>query len=114
MSAVQAPIESTLLHDIAAGIAAAVPLWQRVVLHDETCRRPVRLMATESYEVWVIGWTPGQRAELHDHGDAAGAVAVVEGVLTEDAAGRQGLQRDEIRAGEVLELPVGLVHEISN
>ena len=114
MSALTEPIESTLLVDIAAGLAAAVPLWQQVVVHDAVERRPVRLLATDRYEVWVIGWLPGQRAELHDHGDAVGVVAVVEGVLTEDVLEHRGLRRDELHVGELLDLPARIVHEISN
>jgi predicted metal-dependent enzyme (double-stranded beta helix superfamily) len=114
VSAVSEPIESTLLTDIAAGLAAAVPLWQQVAVHDPADRRPVRLLATDRYEVWVIGWLPGQSAELHDHGEAAGTVAVVEGALTEDVVRHGRVVRDTIATGEVLDLPVGIVHEIAN
>ena len=40
--------------------ATARPLWSAVVRHDPDGRRPVRLIATERYEVWAIGWTTGQ------------------------------------------------------
>ena len=59
------------------------PLWSAVVRHDPDGRRPVRLIATERYEVWVIGWTTGQHVGVHDHGDSAGAFVVTEGELTE-------------------------------
>ena len=31
----------------------------------------------------MVGWTPGQHVELHDHGDSAGVLVVVEGDLVE-------------------------------
>jgi hypothetical protein len=106
------PLAQDLLHDIAAGIATATTLWQPLVRHDPTERRPVRLLATERYEVWAIGWLPGQSAGLHDHGDAAGALLVVDGVLTEHVVTADGVRTDELPAGTARDLPVGLVHEV--
>src|SRR5262245_34784611 len=77
------PLPAAMLADIAAGLAAAPPLWRAVVRHDPDGRRPVRLLATDRYEVWVIGWTTGQHVRLHDHGASAGAVVVAEGELVE-------------------------------
>ena len=108
------PLEATLLHEIAAGIATARTLWEPVIEHDPHERRPVRLLATERYEVWVIGWTTGQRAELHDHGDSAGAVVVVDGTLTERTVRCDGVRSTVLPAGTGRDLPVGLVHEITN
>jgi hypothetical protein len=54
------PLPMHVLADIAEGFATAEPLWSAVVRHDPEGRRPVRLIATERYEVWVIGWTTGQ------------------------------------------------------
>lgn len=46
--------------------------------------------------MWLLAWTPGQEVPAHDHGGAAGAFTVVDGVLVEDrldpgswAAGRR-------------------------
>jgi predicted metal-dependent enzyme (double-stranded beta helix superfamily) len=110
------PLSPTLLHDITAGIAAAESLWRACAHHDPSGRRPVRLMATAEYEVWVIGWTSGQGVELHDHGDSAGALVVVEGELVDLVADRRSgrLRRTIVGAGRVVPLPVGRVHEILN
>jgi predicted metal-dependent enzyme (double-stranded beta helix superfamily) len=108
------PLEPDLLHDIAAGIATATTLWVPLVEHDPEVRRPVRLLATERYEVWVIGWMPGQSAELHDHGDAAGALLVVDGTLTEQVATPDGIRTVELPTGAAKDLRVGLVHEVGN
>jgi quercetin dioxygenase-like cupin family protein len=108
------PLEPDLLHDIAAGIATATTLWRPLVRHQPDERRPVRLLATERYEVWVIGWLPGQRAELHDHGDAAGALLVVDGTLTEHTVTDEEIHSRVLPAGVAEDLPVGLVHEVVN
>jgi predicted metal-dependent enzyme (double-stranded beta helix superfamily) len=82
--------------------------------HDEDVRRPVRLLVTPRYEAWVIGWAPGQAVELHDHGNAAGAVVVTEGMLRELRL-RDGRRTEtELGPGAVQLLPVGLVHEVWN
>src|SRR3954469_24152622 len=73
------PLEAELLHDIAAGLAAAQDLWRPHVAHDAEQRRPVRLIASDRWEAWVIGWTPGQHVEVHDHGGSAGVIVVTEG-----------------------------------
>jgi quercetin dioxygenase-like cupin family protein len=77
------PLPAQLLGDIAAGIAQAPGVWEGLACHDPAERRPLRLVATEAYEVWVIGWTHGQHVRPHDHGGSAAAVLVVEGELTE-------------------------------
>ena len=102
------------LTDIARGVACAEDWWRPHAHHDPSERRPVRLLATDSYEVWVIGWTAGQGVELHDHGDSAGAIVVVEGELAEleldVAAGT--LRRRPLRPGGVHHVPVGHVHDV--
>ena len=106
------PVE--VLVDIAKGIAAS-PLWEQHRTHGAD-RKPVRLLATDQYEVWVIGWTTGQSVELHDHGDAAGAVVVTEGTLTEIVSPGPitDATRISLRAGAVRALPAGLVHDVLN
>ena len=109
-----APLPPGVLADIATGIARVEAWWRPHAHHDPDARRPVRLLATEAYEVWVIGWTAGQGVELHDHGDAAGALLVLEGELAEldlDVFDRT-LRRRTLRPGTVHPLPVGLVHDV--
>lgn len=109
------PLPAHVLADIAAGFAAAEPLWSAVVRHDPTGRRPVRLIATERYEVWVIGWTTDQHVRVHDHGDSAGAVVVTAGELTEVLPdGRGGAIARSLAVGRVRHLAVGVVHDVVN
>lgn len=108
------PLDADLLHDIASGIGRATSLWRPLVRHDPAGRRPVRFLATDRYEVWVIGWLPGQQADLHDHGDAAGALHIVEGTLIERTRSVTGDRSTPLVAGTTLDLAVGLVHEVGN
>lgn len=105
------PLPAGLLADIAAGIAAAPEAWRHLVRHDPDGRQPVRLVATEAYEVWVIGWTPGQGVRPHDHGGSSAAVVVTDGELLEVdlLANRRRLQ-----PGNVLRLGPGIVHDVVN
>jgi predicted metal-dependent enzyme (double-stranded beta helix superfamily) len=85
------------------------------VCHDPEGRRPARLIATERYEVWVIGWTTGQHVQPHDHGAAAGAVVVAEGELVEvlPLLGGGAVELP-LAVGRVRDLPVGTVHDVVN
>jgi quercetin dioxygenase-like cupin family protein len=113
-STTPAPLPPEALVEIAKGIAAS-PLWAQHANHDDD-RRPVRLLATPSYEVWVLGWITGQSVELHDHGDAAGAIVVTEGALTEIVGPGpiDDATRITLPAGAVRAIPVGLVHDVLN
>ena len=79
-------LDVAALADIATGLAEAEELWRPHVVHDGVERARVRLLATPVYEVWLLGWTPGQSVGLHDHGDANGAFVVVDGTLTETSS----------------------------
>lgn len=64
-------------------VASASELWGARVRHDSQRRCYERVVATPTYDAWLIGWSPGQAIPAHDHGASAGAVAVTEGQLVE-------------------------------
>jgi quercetin dioxygenase-like cupin family protein len=105
------PLSPALIGDIAAGVAQVPDSWQHLVRHDPDGRRPVRLMATGAYEVWVIGWLKGQSVRPHDHGGSAAAVLVTEGALTEVTL--LGNERTLV-PGQVHRLGPGAVHDVVN
>jgi quercetin dioxygenase-like cupin family protein len=105
------PLPTSLIADIAAGVAQVPEAWRDLVCHDPAGRRPVRLMATDAYEVWVIGWTKGQSVRPHDHGGSAAAVLVTDGELTEvTLLGR----RHRLVPGSVHLLGPKVVHDVVN
>lgn len=99
---------------IAQGLAAADGLWRPHVSHDPLSRTSVRLVATDAYEVWLLGWTDGQRVELHDHGGANAAFVVLEGCLDEITLGFAGTTTKHLGAGGVGTVPAGVVHDVVN
>lgn len=112
-----ARLDTATLSDIVHGLAVAEDLWRPFVLHDADERARVRLLATPAYEVWLLGWTPGQSVGLHDHGGANAAFIVVDGTLTETSAperGRRTLVDRPIPAGSAGTVAAGHLHDISN
>ncbi len=107
-------LELDVLADIVSGLARAEELWRPHVDHDRDERVRRRLLATPAYEVWLLGWTPGQSVGLHDHGDANGAFVVVDGELTETAIAARALEHDVLGAGEFGRVPVGAMHDVAN
>lgn len=102
------------LVDIATGLALATDLWRPHVHHDELSRTSVRLVATDAYEVWLLGWSQGQGVDLHDHGGANAAFVVLEGELQELTLGPTGLRARSLRAGGVGTVASGAVHDVVN
>ncbi|QXC59475.1 cysteine dioxygenase family protein [Aquihabitans sp. G128] len=100
--------------DIATGLAAADGLWRPHVDHDPVSRTSVRLVATPVYEVWLLGWSPGQRVELHDHGGANAAFVVVDGELDELTLGASGLRSRHLGTGDVGTVASGAIHDVVN
>lgn len=102
------------LVDIATGLAQATELWRPHVHHDQLSRTSVRLLATEAYEVWLLGWSQGQGVDLHDHGGANAAFVVLDGELEELTLGPGGLRSRALRPGGVGTVAAGAVHDVIN
>jgi hypothetical protein len=71
------------LVDMVAGLAGAPSLCDGLLLALGPDRSSVRLLESEWYDVWLVGWPPGTGVEPHDHGASAGALTVIKGTLTE-------------------------------
>jgi len=79
----------------------------------------ILLAATDLFEAWAIGWPPGGRIDLHDHGLSRGAVVVAEGVLTEvsveaDHPGPAVMTTRRLRAGDHRQFGPHYVHDVNN
>ena len=107
-------LECELLHDIAEGLARSVSADLLPAGND---RRWVRLLATRSYDAWLIGWPPGTGLDLHDHGESSAAVCIVRGELDEQHLLRAGPRRTETRrlvAGDAVAFDSAHVHAVHN
>jgi hypothetical protein len=80
-----------------------------------TGRWHVRLRLDEDHDVWLLGWGPGAGIDLHDHGDAAGALSVVHGRLVEHraAVGAEPTRR-VVHPSEVATFALGDRHGVEN
>jgi predicted metal-dependent enzyme (double-stranded beta helix superfamily) len=105
------------LDAVVAAVAAHRGVWQHHIRFDAAARWSMRLHADDDLDLWLISWTPDQSTTLHDHGDSAGALAVVEGRLTELTAGRHDLhrlRRRELTPGPVRTFGPRHVHDVIN
>jgi predicted metal-dependent enzyme (double-stranded beta helix superfamily) len=89
------------LGDLVLRLAANPAEWTARVRLNPAGRWYERINLSDSHEVWVISWLPGQATGFHDHGGSAGAFAVVWGTLME----RRVL--GGAMTGQVLAKPVG-------
>jgi hypothetical protein len=81
MAAARSPRREVNLLAIAEGFAVSAA--EIPELRDVPERQWVLLAATDLFEAWAIGWPPGGKIELHDHGHSSGAVVVARGSLIE-------------------------------
>ena len=104
-----------LVQDMAAG-----GLWQPAVRYDCDERWYEPLLRTDVYEAWLMGWPQDHGIELHDHGESAGAFAIVAGSLTETYLDRgrplspRRLRQRRWNAGEAVAFGSDHVHDLIN
>jgi quercetin dioxygenase-like cupin family protein len=104
-------VTRTALADIVEGLAGAPSLWSEFVPGLGSDRSSVHLLATEAYDVWLIGWPPGTRVEPHDHGPSAGAFTVVRGTLTEYRWSPEPRPRT-VATGDTVTIAARVVHDV--
>lgn len=102
---------------VARGLAAsfAAPVDD---LDDAPERRWWRIVATDTFDAWLIDWPVGTDVRPHDHGGAAASICVVRGTLTETvlAAGDGGTvaSRSTLVPGGVHRVASDAVHDVTN
>lgn len=104
---------------VALRFAAERDRWRHLLRYDPDRRFAALVESDAVQEVWLLSWLPGQRAGLHDHGDATGAFTVINGALTESVARRDGSGRPlesvhTLEAGQSRVFGPGYVHEVVN
>lgn len=106
--------DEPLVGVIAAGLAAVSMPFELTGETGSTERRYELLLATETYDAWLIHWPVGTGLEAHDHGGSTGAFAVVSGILDEDV-GRDGdMVTRRVHAGESVTFGGDHVHAVVN
>jgi quercetin dioxygenase-like cupin family protein len=99
------------LADIVSGLAGVPSLWNDFLPSLGPARSSVHLLATDAYDVWLIGWPEGTGVEPHDHGESVGVFTVVQGALTEYRWSPD--RRPRVAGeGEVVSIAAGVVHDV--
>ena len=106
-------LDCSQLRDLVARIAAEPERWQDLVRHGTPERHFEQLWRDDHVDVWVITWTSGNDTGFHDHDVSRGAVAVVEGEVTEERLVVGGPPR-RLRhaAGETFDFDASHVHRM--
>ena len=97
---------------IAREYAAARERWAHLLRYDPDERYTALVHRTPGQEVWLMSWLPGQGTDLHDHGAATGAFAIVSGELTEHVHHR-GVTH-QLGVGQSRVFGPGYVHRVHN
>jgi rhodanese-related sulfurtransferase/predicted metal-dependent enzyme (double-stranded beta helix superfamily) len=100
-----------------ADLAAQPDLWRPLVRHDPDRRFYQMVARTGAIDVMVICWMPGQGNLPHDHGEANGALTVVEGGLAEyvyDGPSLSRSQRIGHGPGSGARFPAEHIHRVIN
>jgi mannose-6-phosphate isomerase-like protein (cupin superfamily) len=106
--------EEPLVSVIAAGLAAVSMPWELTSETSTTERTYELLLATDTYDAWLIHWPVGTGLEAHDHGGSTGAFAVVSGVLDEDVERDGETVTRRVRAGQSIAFGGDHVHAVVN
>ncbi|MGH3951273.1 MAG: cysteine dioxygenase [Pseudonocardiaceae bacterium] len=115
---------SALRHPVrvASSYATDRDSWRHLLSYDPDERFAILIDRTDDQEIWLMSWLPGQRTDLHDHGDTSGAFTVVSGRLTEVVArsnavarpGAVGVDVNELHVGQSRVFGPGYVHQVHN
>lgn len=102
------------LRELAASIATRPELWHDHVAFADDHRHYASLYRDQHVDVWVLCWTPSNDTGWHDHDISAGAVAVVQGELTEHnlAVGAESVATG-ITAGHVFGFGPDHIHRLT-
>ena len=98
---------------LASSIAANPDALAPHIAFDDEQRHYVSLHRDTHVDVWLLCWTPQNDTGWHDHDISSGAVAVVEGSLSEHvlAVGAPSLET-EVRAGEAFTFGPDHIHRL--
>jgi predicted metal-dependent enzyme (double-stranded beta helix superfamily) len=101
------------LAGLATGIAQNRARWKDAVRFDPDQRYYALLERTPEYEAWLLTWMPGQHTGIHDHGNVAGAFAIVRGTLQESVYRASQVVRTFDR-GRVRAFGPTHIHDLTN
>jgi predicted metal-dependent enzyme (double-stranded beta helix superfamily) len=97
-------------------LTSAPAEWVARVRLDPEGRWYEQIRVSDSCELWLISWLPGQSTGFHDHGGANGAFGVVWGELDEHvvARGDSTVIANPVAPGKVRSFGPRHVHDVRN
>jgi hypothetical protein len=107
-------LDQTELLELASSIAAEPANLQQHIAFNDDQRHYVSLHRDTHVDVWLLCWTPQNDTGWHDHDISSGAVAVMEGTLTEHnlAIGTPSIET-EIGAGSAYSFGPDHIHRLT-
>lgn len=102
------------LRALADAVAARPDLWRPHVAWSDDHRHYVSLHRDDHVDVWLICWTPENDTGWHDHDVSSGAVAVVQGCVSEHAlAVERPSLRTDVPAGRTFTFGPDHIHRMT-
>ena len=107
-------LDTEELRDLVSTIASDPDTWAHHVGFDDDERVYASLHRDAHVDVWLLCWTPQNDTGWHDHDISSGAVAVLQGTLTEHnlAIGTPSIET-EIGAGSAFSFGPDHIHRLT-
>ncbi len=101
---------------LTSAVAANGQLWEDLVVQDPDRRWYLPLYRSETCDVWLLAWQPGQDTDWHDHGGSSGSFCVADGVLLEQlrTGGGHRVRTRRLFASERMFFGPAHVHNVSH
>ena len=110
---VVAPITPETLLDMASGMALVAEAWVDSLERHPDARTGLRILATQSYDVWLLRWPAGTAVSPHHHGDSDAAFVVSSGALKETRWLDGRREERPIAPGQGAIVERGVVHDVA-
>ena len=107
-----APIRPETLLAMASGVASAAEAWTDSLAKHPDARTGLRILATESFDVWLLRWPAGTAVSPHHHGDSDAAFVVWSGALEETRWPDGRREERELEPGQGAVVERGVVHDV--
>lgn len=112
-----APEDATValdtLLEMASGLARTAEAWSSRLDSHPTARTGLRILATATYDVWLLRWPVGAAVSPHDHGGSRAAFTVAAGTLKEVRWTDGHRSERLLPAGEGATVAPGVVHDVA-
>jgi predicted metal-dependent enzyme (double-stranded beta helix superfamily) len=96
-------------------LSAHPELWRHLLRRSPDERHYVQMLLDAHVEIWLICWCPTQETGFHDHGGSRGAVAVVQGMLSETLPNIGGEHlRALYRRGDCFSFGASHIHDVQH